>query len=499
MADDLGVTFTGFVAERFPEARARVVVLWKGRFGESSPTQPGTVQGLIIDVIANVVALLWESVEDVYANSFLRSAFDRGLDNWVTAFGFLRGLPTQSSGAVVFWGDALAQAPTATALAVGSTGARFATTESAQIHNNEGQVWVYLITDATQAGYSISIDPGAEVFNVVPADADPLVIAGQLRDEINGGSAVATAVVAGLSLDGDGVLVVFASDPGVDIVVDDFDELYQVAVPAALAGVLAVAAGPVQAVAGSLNTLVFGASGIQGVINAADVEVGDSREQDGVFRRRFLLGQGVNEKATTRAIRSAILRLAQAQGLVGAEVKCRENTEDVVVDGLDPHSIAPLVYAPGLDPDLINQAILDTKANGYKSTGSVTTNLIDSSGLGVVVGHTPATVLYLHVRVELDVLGENFPGGVNSLEAIRLRIADDLGAQGRLQIGTDLYRTEIVASVVSAMPPASIKALTVLLDATPAPDDPPTVAAVDLEPDDFEILVADATRIIVVS
>lgn len=492
-----GITHAGLVTERFPAARRRVADLWRGRFGQNSPIASGTENGGIIDVIALCVSLLWEGFEGTFSGSFLRSSVERALDLWVDGFGFTRLEAAPSRVLLTAWGDAEATLPEATVVTVRGTGSPFATATAAQVNDGiAGLVWIVYVVDVTLGPFELVV--GGLSFEIVPANVSIPDVSQQYVDAIVAGSPDATAGYvrrATVSEGGHGVIVIRSlTDGPITVTGSSAVTVY----PAVDVEAVALDDGPTSASRGSLVDLAAPVVGIVGVANAIEAQLGRGDETNSELRRRFLLGQGRREKATRRAVRSALLRLAEEYELPYAEARARENTSDEWVDGRPPHSIAPLYYLPGIPFEVIAAAILDVRSNGYQSFGSETAIVLDSGGLAVEIGATPATVAYLWVRITVNTVGETWPTDYNPIAAILASVRAWLVTPGRLEIGVDLYRLDLHGPVLAAVPVGAIKVLVVELATTAAVDDAPTYVDADLVVGDETVLVPEAARVSVV-
>jgi len=489
-----GLTAAGLITERYPEARERVVGLWRSKFGQNSPTAAGTENGLIIDVIALAVALVWESVGGVYGGSFFRSAVDRGLDLWIDAFGFERIQPSPSTVVLTYFGEAGATIPELLQ-AQTDVGTVWATDAEAEFPAADSAVWVILVTEVAADDYTITADAPY----TVAADGDETLaeLAALLVAEVSA-SAFVTLTYPGDTPEGLPILIL-RSISGAEgaLSVDGPLEQY----PGVDVAASCTVDGPTIAAAGSIVELVTASSGVVGMINEGDAVAGALEETNAAVRRRFLLGQGVYEKGTARAVESALLRLAQTYSLPYAEARARENTTAAEVDGVPPHSIAPLVYMPGISDEEIAAAILATKANGYQSFGDTEVELLDSHGDAIEIAFTRAIEAYLHVRITITTVGEAWPAEGEPLAAIELALADDSTGEGwllepgRLRIGVDLYRLDLHGSIVDAVGVGAIKAMTVELATTADPDDVPTFADADLVVDALTVLIPAGARV----
>jgi hypothetical protein len=493
-----GLTAAGLVIESYKVARERVASNWRSKMGQNSPTETGSENGLIIDVIALSVALLWESVAGVYSGSFFRSAIDRALDLWIDAFGFERIEPTPSTASAVFYGDSEATLAQGT-LARTDIDTRWQTTADAAIPELESAVWVILVLDVVAGDYTIT---AGNDYTVPVVGSETLEEIAEAFVDLIAGDPFVELVYPGNDPDGYPVLVLrgVSGEAGVvEIAEGELEAILAVDVD-----LECTVDGPTVAAAGTINALVATVTGITGVINETDAVLGTLEESNTSIKRRFLNGQGVYEKGTARAVESALLRLAQSYDLAYAEARARENTTDAEVDGVPAHSIAPLVYMPGVPDDEIAAAILAVKANGYQSHGDVVTILLDSHGDAITVGHTLATEAYLHVEIEITVVGELWPSGGDPLTAIAQALAyDELGTgwllePGRLRIGADLYRLDLHGPITESVGVGAIKSMTVWLATTAAPEDTPTFADADLVVDGLTVLIPAGSRVSVV-
>lgn len=484
----VGLTAVGLTVERFPEARERIVGLWRSRMGQNSPTGPGTENGLVIDVIGLAVALVWESAAGVHSGSYLRSGVDRSLDEIVGAFGFERIPASPSTAVVTFYGTAEATV-IAGSLVEADTGIQWTGQVEAELGDGiEGLVWAVRLLEVVDGTYELTITGEPTYTLTGPGTLPELAVA--FVAEISA-SSLAVAVYAGDDLDGFPILVLRSlDDTPIEVVVDGPLDLFA----AVDVDVRATVTGPNLAGAGAIRILPFAISGIEGVINEADALEGAERETNPALRTRFILGQGVHEKSTARAVVSALLRLAALYKLQHGEAIARENTSAVEVDGLPPHSMSPLVYLPGVPAEDIATALLFVKTNGYQCFGEIETVLVDSKGSAITIGHTEATEAYLHVRFTVVTVGSAWPGdtGYNAIEA---GAAAWLTLPGRLSIGVDLYRLDLSGAALDQLPAFAVKALTVELAITAAPGDVPTFAAADLVVSSTTVLIPAASRV----
>lgn len=496
MATTIGLTPAGLVVERLPEARERVVEIWRGKFGQGSPTRTGTENGLVIDVAALLVVLLWETAEAVDGGSYLATAQGIQLDLWVAPFGFSRIQPSPSSAAVILFGTASATAAAGTLAEVSTTATQWALVDEVELGPSpSATLWVVTVDEAA-SGVVYSITLGATLYSIlVELALDVEAIADLLAGLVNAGSQ-ATADVVGVDAEGRAVIVV-------ESLAAAFTATSSARTTTHSAGrgvVEAVVDGPTTAGVGVIDGLAGPTAGISGLISTAEADVGSDLETDAELRRRFLLGAGRRERGTTRAVRAGLLALAEAASLDYYEATIRENTTPAEVGGIPPHSIAPLVYLPTVTDAEVAASIAEARPAGIRSFGSTEVEVADAGSPGgvVVIGFTRATERYLHVRVTVVTAGEGWPDEGDPVTAIETAIAAWLTTPGVLRVGVDLYRLNVIGVALAALPVSAIADANVELATTLTPLATPSFAAADLVVAETEILIPSSARVTVV-
>lgn len=495
-------TSAGLDVGRFPEARALVVQKWKARFGDDVLTSPDTPDGLIIDVLAIMVALAWEGIADVYANSFFRTSVGQSLDWILDLFGRRRGEATPSTAVAYFYGQPSATVPVESIAGVASTLVRFDTNAEVTTRADAAGVpLVIRVLEVTSGNTYEYVNGFTGTHTVVAGPSDtPSTVAQALVDDMNAGAL--TAYFPGLDPDGNAVIVLTdgvdgaGSGLGSSTSGDEIELLY-----AAAANLTALETGALEATAGNLNRLESTIANIVGVINVADADVGSDIETDAEYRATHLDRIDASQDTTRGAIRSAVLDATDPDDDAFEIEYCRvfnNPTDAVDARGVPANSFETVWIGPaGTDAeDIVAAAILSKAPIGIRSYGSITTNVEDEAGDLVAVGHSRGTELYLHLEITITA-GEGYPSVGDPLQAIADAVLAYLtdGGEGELGLGDDLIRYRLATPINATVPGVANAAIRT--SATAAPGDPPSWSSADVSVDPDTILRVDSSRITV--
>lgn len=480
------VDSTGFATPRYPEARARIVEIWKGRFGANSPTASDTTNGKIIDTFALGLALAWEGVGASWADGFFRMADEAGLDAILDLFGKRRLEARASTASLVWYGTNATALLAGRQAEVAETDALFATDVDATIGTGDLVFVVRTdVIDDTAELYRVTID-GTDYDYVSQGGDTAAEIVEGLRALIAAGTD-ADAFDGGIDADGNGVLVV-ESDVAIVVSVGgltDGLELFDAVRVAATCTVTGATTG----LAGTIDTIATPVAGAAGVTNTADAVLGRARETNAEFRIRHLQSLSSRGRATDPAIRGRLL--TEVDGVTFARV-VSNRTSVVDAQGRPAHSFETYVIG-GTDED-VAQVIFENMPSGIQPYGSTTVVVLDELGDEHEVGFSRPTELYLHLRITVTP-GEGYPTTGTPLVTIADALIAFLSGSGAPGLGVDLYRVGLMGPIVAAVP--GIASLLIETDTTAAPGDPPTFVNADVAVADGEIIVADSSRITV--
>ena len=333
---DFILNATGLQTPRFPEARALVVEKWRARFGDNAQTASDSPDGLLIDVIALMLALAWEGVSTTYAGSFFRTASGVALDLLLDLVGRSRLQATASTASAVWYGNASTLVPSGSIASVDDTEARFTTdADGTTTSDGAGGAMVVRILDAVDGDtYAIDIDTTSESTIVAAASSTTETIADALRTQLIADNPSATVSLAGVDADGAALIVLEGLGAGVVTVGGSAttpasqDVRYGVRV-----AMTAEETGPNASLAGTLQTTETSIGNIDGVCSTTDATVGRNEETDTEFRDRHLDILNSGGAASPEAIRARLLALrASITGTTADRSTARSAWADLVAD-----------------------------------------------------------------------------------------------------------------------------------------------------------------------
>lgn len=121
-----GLTTAGLVPARLEDVRAQIVTDFEAAFGANVNTDPESVNGQIIDAVAERLATLWEAMDLVNDACQLYAASGDALDRFVQ--GYLTRLPATFTkiAALPLAGDPFAVIPAGSVVKEATTGTRYA-------------------------------------------------------------------------------------------------------------------------------------------------------------------------------------------------------------------------------------------------------------------------------------------------------------------------------------------------------------------------------------
>lgn len=191
------------------------------------------------------------------------------------------------------------------------------------------------------------------------------------------------------------------------------------------------------AAASTLTVIAESATGWNSITNPADATPGTDEESIEDLRARREASLSLAGSATVDAIRADVL---QVDGVL--QVLVEENTTDLTVGGLPPHSFRAVVWdgdpAAAVD-DEIAQAIHGTRPAGISAVGTESGTATATDGSLVAVAFERATAVDIYIDV--DIVSE---GGV-SIDDVKAAIL----AAAPTRLGEDVIINRIAAAVFS--------------------------------------------------
>lgn len=166
--------------------------------------------------------------------------------------------------------------------------------------------------------------------------------------------------------------------------------------------------GPVRVFAGQLTVIAGAVSGWAAVSNPSDAIVGRDVESDAELRVRREQELSAQGSTSAEAVRAAILR--EHTDTVESALVLENVTDTTDANGVPPHSIEAIVYAPGIDEDALAETIFRAKAAGIRAHGIETKTVTDSQGIAHSIGFSYQEDVDLYVRVNLEIIDGTWVG-----------------------------------------------------------------------------------------
>jgi uncharacterized phage protein gp47/JayE len=192
--------------------------------------------------------------------------------------------------------------------------------------------------------------------------------------------------------------------------------------------------GPIQALSGTLTVIAEPQTGWTGVTNSADATEGENEELDPPLRVR----REAELQTGSTATGAILTALTQIEGVIWAAV-LENDTDFTDVNGLPPHSVEAVVYAPAVTDADIAEAVYEAKAAGIKANGTTIVLVTNSQGNTQNIGFSRATVDPLYVEIDVTTDPETYDGDA----ALATAIAD--WGDTNLGVGDPVILTQIIA------------------------------------------------------
>lgn len=357
-----GLTITGFVKPSLEVIRADLDARVRAKFGASVDLGDKSLLGHMNAIMAERLHELWEIAEATNSAYDPDKATGVYLDSLMTLTGSRRPEDAPSRVTLTFTGNAGVVVAANTIAETASTGADFATIESATL--------VAVTSWVASTAYALDVRRTNASRVYVCTEAGTSAGSGgptTTADDITDGTVHWRYI-------GDGTA---AGDARAESVED----------------------GPVTATSGDIRQMVTVIAGLAGVRNLLDADLGRLQADDAearTFRDFDLTAQG---NGTAAAMRAAVMRLAD-RGVISCTVFVNET--DFTVDTLPPHSYEVLVR--GGDNQEIFDAMVAQHPLGINSHGTVVGSAVDAEGETQVLRLTrPDEIeVYLELNLEID-------------------------------------------------------------------------------------------------
>ncbi len=192
------------------------------------------------------------------------------------------------------------------------------------------------------------------------------------------------------------------------------------------------------AAAGTLTVIAGPVSGWNSITNATDATEGTDIEPEEDLRARRDQSVAQPGSGTVDAIRADVLAVDGVE-----QCTVEENTSDVTVGSLTPHSFMVVVWdgsPTAADDDEIAQAIEDTRPAGIPSLGTASGTAVRGDGSTVTVSFARATAVPIYVDV--DGVSSTGASAADVKSAVVAAVTDRL-------VGADVIIEKIEAAVLA--------------------------------------------------
>lgn len=444
---------TGYTPPRYEDIRAAVVAKWKLKYGANADTSSDVVDGLFIDILAEMAQTGYDGVAEFYNQHYIGTATGLNIDALLASlFGITRLPATKSTCEAWHYGTIGTAIPAFSPVSTVDTGASFETTALVTIAATTRCVFTFA---AIGTPTNITITIGAAATNVVGTSGTALEVAADVAAALFGNANVVTAYSAGSQPDGEAIVFVemTAIWGHTTTVGSTWD--------ATVGFTQATDTGPVRASFGTLTRAGVVLAGWEGLVNVIDATLGVREETDGAYKARHAIAVNGRAFATPRGLAQKLLLI---EGVTA--VKIYQNTSGVEVAGRPSHSFEAVI--DGGDQNLIAETIWLCHTTGTQSFGGETVTVQDDQGLVVQprdIMFSRPNYRYIHVDVTIT-RGEGFP--LLPLTDVQALVSQTLETWGNtLGIGRDVYIFEIGSQIGSVL--TGIASLTILIASTPTP------------------------------
>ena len=420
------------------------------RLGVNTRQNPQSLLNHLLTNVADEIAEMWEFGVDVYHSEYVSSATGVSLDYAAQFGGSTRGMAAKSYYSILCTGVDGTTIPVGTSIASDTSPATnlvsSADAEITRASFNKATV----ILASPEAKTALGVALNGNLYTITP--------------DVKKGSSEALEALGTAITDKDFHVTVINDT----IVIEAVDEtssntlvLSENLTTASVSSVVTfetVDAGDIFIPNGVITKIVKAVPGLNAVSNVGSYIAGQLAESDIEFRKSYTNKIYNRSSAMLESIRSAILKNVQCVVSVAPYENC---TNEVDSAGRWPHSIE--VVVEGGDATEIAQQILNTKAGGINTFGSVEATLHGVYGEDIVIRFNRPTYVKVWFRVGVT-LSPNINPPANYAELIKEQI---LGKMAGLEAGENVIPQKFNLQV------SGIDYIDVWLYATPNDGDMP--------------------------
>ena len=383
------------------------------RLGVNTRQNPQSLLNHLLTNVADRIAELWEYGTDVYYSQYPATAEGRSLDSAAQFGGSTRELSAKSYYSVLCTGLDGTVVPSGTLIATDTNPATnlSISADAAISRANFNKATVIMASSEVRASLSIALN--GTLYTITP-DPEKTV-----SENLSALQAAITDNSFRVSVAGD-ALVIEAED-AISSNVMVLSENLTTQTVSSIIQFATVDDGDILIPNGVVTKIVKAVAGMTAVVNVGPYIAGRHAETDIEFRRSYADKIYNRSSSMLESIRSAIL--SNVQGILSCAVYQNDSN---VVDSMGrwPHSVE--VVVDGGDATEIAQQILNTKAGGISSFGSVEVTLPGEYGEEIVVRFNRPTYVKVWFKVGVTLSRTTNPP-INYIELIKNQILKKVG------------------------------------------------------------------------
>lgn len=386
--------------------------------GKNTRQNPQSFLNHYLTNVADAVAELWDFGVEVYHSQYPSSATGASLDNAAQFGGSTRGEAAKSYYRILCTGTDGTLIPAGTMIASDTspeTNLRNPVDEMIS-RTSFNKAAVVLATPKTTAALGVAIN--GTLYTITP---DPKKSTREILDALRAAITDKNFSVS-LATDTDALLIEATDETSSNTLV--LSENLTTSSVGSIVQFATVDDGDILIPNGVITKIVRSVSGLRSITNIGTYVAGQLEETDVELRKSYAEKIFNRSFAMLESIKSAILQ--NVQGVVS--VAPYENyTDEIDSAGRWPHSIE--IVVDGGDPTEIAQQILNTKAPGINTFGSVETVLHGIYGEELIVRFNRPTYVRVWFKVGVT-LSRNVNPPTNYVDLIKEQIMEKMGALG---------------------------------------------------------------------
>lgn len=425
-------TANGYEVRRFRDIQENIRSGLENNLGTPISSDPDSVLGITNSIFANEAARVENNIQALVQNISIFTAEGKFLDELVYYIGLRRKEAQAANGSLKVWRSNEGIIPSST-LYENGVGTRFIITSNL-VHSLSlcAEVLLSVRTVAENEVYTLTLNNVEFTYTATDTDTATEVV-DYFATEIFNQLGITAA-------NEDDQLRIVGDDEQLNSLSLVLTEGFSTEEIAVFGFCEAVNTGELVVPENTVTTIVTNNPALLRCTNPFPFEDGTNQETDEELRARHQQSIQIGGNATVPSI---IARLLQINTVTQAFII--EN-RDLVVDGDGRPPKSYETFVVGGDPQIIGQAIWDSKPAGVETTGDITTFVTDNVGQQQAVMWSRPENVYIFVRVTYQKYDEEtFP--TNGEDAMKNAVLD---YGNSLEIGKDVIPTRFIGSIYQA-------------------------------------------------